>query len=279
MKVRISRGLRGAVAVAVLVLSLLASHPANAAGLTEQAASNAPNMWVNCTNANGDCRGIVRWSGNTLGTSPYIYVQNLTCSPCSSSDGFLSEETWLADTTNAANPSWVEIGYYTGYPSAVGSLAYFYARQIPTDPQPYQETYVASVPPPDLGGYTGFKITRNRQAPNQVLLGIWSANNWTNWSGIVTTPQGDSTNGTWAGNAEDIGSELEGYGQYNVSSNGSIYWKNNLWQHGDAAYYGQYVYQNTNPTPIIQNGYHHPSWAELPSQSTTGGKLANWCCQ
>ncbi len=157
-------------------------------GLIHQMRSGVPDTL--CEPTGTHCWGEVRWSGATYGTRTSIFVSNLSV-PTIGYD-FLTEEMWLDDFNTGA---WTEIGYYSGYPTALGVLKYFYAYKAPGGS--YSEHDISQVPLPDVNGYSDIKITRNGQSVNSLHLAIVSTYLYTNWSTIIINNQGGTD---WGGN-------------------------------------------------------------------------------
>lgn len=176
---------------------------------------------------------------------------------------------WLRDDNTGA---YAEIGYYSGYPSSYGVTSYFYGYIAPGGS--YQQQFIQQVSPPDKGGYTSFKITRNRQTTSTLLVAAVSVGYYINYSAVISDNQGGTT---WAGNDIQIGSRLYANSSYNPSSNGTISWTANDWQAYNGGN-GQYIAQTTDGN-MTQDAYQHPYWQVHPYvQGSNGGTFANSCC-
>ncbi len=207
------------------------------------------------------CYGATSWEGASFGAATYIYVQPLTCDPCDTINHYqLNEQLWLQDSVQSTRP-YIDVGY--GYRN--GGLRYFWGTAPPEGGQQIYD--IATVPSADYGNFAGFKITRNRQASNQVLVQVWNAA--TNWSTVVTNGMGSAT---WTGNHTVIGAQLMGNSHIAQSTNGAIAFINNQWQSND----GVYHFQASDPgvgSDVPLQAY----WHILPSHSTTGGELYTSC--
>ena len=253
--------IRGIVMLALL--SILAPT-SMAIGSTQAAASpEQPSSAYNCIFPH--CYGYTHWYGGTFGAATYILIRNLTCIGCTPSNGYkLNEELWLEDL---ASGGYIEVGY-GARDQQYGATWYFYSNTPPGQGQARHD--LAPVPSGNFNNFTGFKLTRNRQGADRILVGIWSP--YYNYS---ITDWNDMGNSTYAGNRVLIGAELKGYnsgGPITQSSNGTIAWINNQWQTNN----GIYHYQNVDTTAYSQ----HPnfaSWYILPSNSTTGGEFWASC--
>jgi len=244
-------------ASSILVASLLMLLPT-----ASQPAPAHSSPYVACTG----CYGLVQWIGATFGAKTNVYVNNLYV-PQGGYQNFLTEGMWLADTNTGA---WTEIGYYSGAPSSWNDISYYYAYTPPYGY--YTEVRIGSVTPPDRGGYSWIKITRNRQTRSTLRLDIWSTYYYTNFITTINNNQGGYD---WAGNRMDIGSELDFNDPSTPSSNGVIRWRGNSWQLSN----GNYMAQTTNVWPVAYPYvFQHPYWEVWPSQSPDGGIFANWCC-
>ena len=138
-------------------------------------------------------------------------------------------------------------------------MRYFWGTAPPEGGQQIYD--IAPVPPADYGNFAGFKITRNRQASNQLPIQVWNVA--TNWSTVVTNGMGGAT---WAGNHVAIGAQLMGNSHIAQSTNGVIALINNQWQSSDGVYHFQGSDSAVRADVPLQT-----YWHILPSHSTTGG--------
>ncbi len=262
--------IRGAVILALLsvLIPMSAINPSRASASPPMPA--APRSAYNCTTnpIGGHCYGVNRWSGHTFGASTYEYIHSFTCSDCNTSTHYhLNATLWVADTQYYPSAT-VEVGY-GAIGDQGGGMWYYWASTPPFGSQ--EKHYVAQIPSGDYGGYTGYKITRNRQDAAHVVVGIWSANY--GFSTVAINPMGAST---WLGYNMDIGMELSANNDGTVirhSSGDNIYLRQNMWQMSN----GTYVYQNTNGNLQPLNGPINAYWQTQPVPGGTGGQFSTYC--
>lgn len=171
-----------------------------------------------CPPPNFSCYGINIWNGNTYGTSSYIYVSPhvcIGCTPTGQGNGYkLNETIWLFDQTHGGT---IEIGY-GARDTQYGATWYYYSNYIYGQNQTRID--MNPVPSGDYYNYAGFKMTRNREPTNYILLQYWATVPGSTQRVEVYNPT--MGGGDWLANAIDIGTELSG-----VNNGGSITQSNN----------------------------------------------------
>lgn len=136
-----------------------------------------------------------------------------------------------------------------------------------------------AIPGGDYYNFAGFKLTRNNQAADKVVIQIWSATNSRLFGTVETNSMGGAygTSNAYLGTRVDAGSELRAINYDNstpISSNGTVGYSQNQWQSNS----GAYNYQTADGTIYVdppQQAYWYNNVP--PSISPTGGLLYTSC--
>jgi hypothetical protein len=221
----------------------------------------------------GHCYGDNSWYGGTWGSQTYIFVKQLTCTNCNTTNHYkLNEEMWLSDDTNGG---YIEVGY-GARDTKNGATYYFWSNTPPGQPQ--QRNDIGAVPSGDYNQFSMFKLTRNNQAANQVVVQIATQTN-SRYFGVVATNSmggGYGTSNAYLGNRMVIGAELAGYnngGTIFQSSNGNISFVQSQWQYNNGTYNQQTsagtVHQDNPPISAV--------WNVPPSPPSNSGTFLTNC--
>lgn len=243
----------------------------------DQSKAFAANSTYDCTTnprwVIGHCYGINQWVGGTWGSQTYIFVRQLTCTNCNTTNSYhLNEEMWLIDNTSGGV---IEVGY-GARDQKNGATYYFWSNTPPGQPQ--QRNDIGAVPSGDYNNFSKFKLTRNNQAADQVVVQIATQTN-SRYFGVVATNSmggGYGTPSAYLGNKIQIGTELVGNnngGPMFQSSNGDISYVQSQWQYNNGTYNQQTsvgtVYQDNPPISAV--------WSDPPSPPSNSGTFVTNC--
>ncbi len=212
------------------------------------------------------CYAIVTWNGSTRGDSTEVEVTFVTCGTCS---GFISNETWMTDSTGHC---WIEAGYSTYGPDSDDNHnsckinqavnCYFWADYRPSGGG-YHEHPLGAIPSSDYGGYELVELYLN---PNSydTCNGVKVSD--ADWTVIVAGPSNDnwtqlSTCNKFSPYDIEIGEEMENFG----ANSPATHLIDNFWRDSNNQWQGQ----SRNISPQSQNP---PTahWNIPPSQNYTG---------
>jgi hypothetical protein len=213
-------------------------------------------------------------TGATTGAAAYIYVaiRGIVCINCYPGN-YLRESLEIIDSNTWGH---VKIGYEV---LSDNLDYYYYCNQPPGSAESC--AVVGRVPETDYGNYTGFKITRNRQGPYNVLVQVWSGGvPQFNWPPPGTPALSNNMGGAYGTPNQYVGTdiylitEMKG-DSVNMDSGGDVDWIKNQWQSSDGGYHYQSAsgYRYQGYFPPISDG-----WRVVPEYSTTGGDFWTYCC-
>jgi hypothetical protein len=241
---------------ALTCLSLLAGfvvHPV--------VAEAAPAFPYGCVNVH--CYGRYKWSEDALGMQTTISMVRMTCSGCTSSNGwFVDNEEWLTESGTFQCPSgcWVETGYSEDYPGE----QYFWAQRRPG--QGVDGEWFGYVAPGDIGGNTTFTILH--------YSGM-GAGNWGIYVGTPTTSYSASSTFNYISpNQVKMGQEL--YGDSGLSAP-TAYFTYNQWEDYNQTFHYQ-TSSDYNGDDFLSHNPPYAGWATKPQNSSTGGTWYTTCC-